>query len=159
MVRCSTRALMERNGIARAAREAGADVRAFEEAGWDGFYEERPTVEGTWAGPVMLPAVLREVDHIVLMPRCSRHVLAGSTLGLEIAQLNYEYVYEATNRMSNQIATHLAGTTSASHAIDRLHKSVTLSEIERCSVSRCRSVISSNVVRRWEDNSASCRRS
>jgi uncharacterized repeat protein (TIGR03806 family) len=31
--------------------------------------------------------------------------VAGGTLGLEIAQLNYEYVYEATNRMSNQIAT------------------------------------------------------
>jgi uncharacterized protein (DUF362 family) len=83
--RGSTRALMTENGIARAAREAGAAVHAFEEAGWDGFYEERPTVSGTWAGPVMLPAVLREVDHIVLMPRCSRHVLAGSTLGLKAA--------------------------------------------------------------------------
>jgi len=83
--RGSTRALMERNGIARAAREAGAEVRAFEEAGWDGFYDERPAVRGTWAGPVMLPAVLREVDHVVLMPRCARHVLAGSTLGLKAA--------------------------------------------------------------------------
>ena len=33
----------------------------------------------------MLPNVLKEVDHVVLMPRCSRHVLAGSTLGLKAA--------------------------------------------------------------------------
>jgi uncharacterized protein (DUF362 family) len=84
-LRGSSRALMHANGIARAAGEAGARLHAFEEAGWDGFFEERPTVAGTWAGPVMLPAVLREVDHVVLMPRCSRHVLAGSTLGLKSA--------------------------------------------------------------------------
>jgi uncharacterized protein (DUF362 family) len=84
-LRGSSRALLEENGIARATREAGAELHAFEDAGWDGFYEERPTVAGTWAGPVMLPAVLREVDHVVLMPRCSRHVLAGSTLGLKAA--------------------------------------------------------------------------
>jgi hypothetical protein len=33
----------------------------------------------------MMPSILREVDHIVLMPRCARHALAGSTLGLKVA--------------------------------------------------------------------------
>jgi hypothetical protein len=33
----------------------------------------------------MLPAILTEMDHVVLMPRCGRHVLAGSTLGLKAA--------------------------------------------------------------------------
>jgi uncharacterized protein (DUF362 family) len=84
-LRGSSRTLMEQNGIARAAHESGAALHAFEEAGWDGFFEERPTVTGSWAGPVMLPSILREVDHIVLMPRCSRHVLAGSTLALKSA--------------------------------------------------------------------------
>ncbi len=84
-LRGSSRVLMERNGIARAARDAGAELQAFEEAGWDGFFEERPTVSGTWAGPVMLPNILREVDHVVLLPRTSRHLLAGSTLGLKAA--------------------------------------------------------------------------
>ena len=84
-LRGSSRVLMQQNGIARAGQEAGAEVQAFEEAGWDGFFEERPTVAGSWAGPVMLPNVLREVDHVVLMPRCSRHVLAGSTLALKSA--------------------------------------------------------------------------
>jgi uncharacterized protein (DUF362 family) len=84
-LRGSSRVLMEQNGLARATRDAGAELHAFEEAGWDAFFEERPTVVGTWAGPVMLPAILKEVDHVVLMPRCSRHVLAGSTLALKSA--------------------------------------------------------------------------
>ena len=33
----------------------------------------------------MMPNILKDVDHIVLMPRCGRHVLAGSTLGLKAA--------------------------------------------------------------------------
>src|SRR4029450_6183189 len=84
-LRGSSRTLMTENGVAPAADEAGAELHAFEEAGWDGFFDERPTVTGSWTGPVMLPAILREVDHVVLMPRCSRHVLAGSTLALKSA--------------------------------------------------------------------------
>jgi len=38
-----------------------------------------------WKAGLMMPAILRKVDHIVLMPRCARHVLAGSTLGLKAA--------------------------------------------------------------------------
>jgi uncharacterized protein (DUF362 family) len=33
----------------------------------------------------MMPKVIQEVDHIVLMPRCSRHVLLGSSLGMKNA--------------------------------------------------------------------------
>lgn len=81
----SSRVLMEENGIARAAEEAGAEVVAFEEAGWDGFYDETPEAGESWQAPLLMPGVLREVDHIVLMPRCARHLLAGSTLGLKAA--------------------------------------------------------------------------
>ena len=38
-----------------------------------------------WKRGLMMPDILREVDHIILMPRCARHVLAGSTLGLKAA--------------------------------------------------------------------------
>jgi uncharacterized protein (DUF362 family) len=81
----STRALMERSGMAAAVRDAGAELVAFEEAGWDGFFDETPRVGDGWSGPLMLPNVLREVDHVVLLPRCSRHLLAGSTLALKAA--------------------------------------------------------------------------
>ncbi len=81
----STRELMATNGMARAVEDAGAEVHAFEEAGWDGFFAEEPTARGSWAGPLWLPNVLREVDHVVSMPRTSRHLLAGSTLALKSA--------------------------------------------------------------------------
>jgi uncharacterized protein (DUF362 family) len=81
----STRALLERTGLAAAARDAGAEVEAFEEAGWDGFFADALFSGSTWSGPILLPEVLHRVDHVVLMPRCSRHLLAGSTLGLKAA--------------------------------------------------------------------------
>jgi uncharacterized protein (DUF362 family) len=81
----STRALMGANGLARAAEDAGAELRAFEEAGWDAFFAEEPAARGSWSGSIWLPAVLNEVDQVVLMPRTSRHLLAGSTLALKAA--------------------------------------------------------------------------
>jgi len=92
----STRELMTENGIARAIAEGGGELRAFEEAGWDAFMPETPRggsdVRQTpgpggvdWIGPLLMPAVLAEVDHVILMPRCARHLLAGSTLGLKAA--------------------------------------------------------------------------
>ncbi len=81
----STRALMQNNGLLQAAEAAGAEVHAFEEAGWDAFYDEVPSGGANWKQPLLLPNILREIDHVVLMPRCSRHLLAGSTLGLKAA--------------------------------------------------------------------------
>jgi len=81
----STRALMTGNGLVKAAEEAGATVQGFEEAGWDGFFAEQLGGAVHWNEPLFLPNVLREVDHVVLMPRCSRHMLAGSTLALKAA--------------------------------------------------------------------------
>jgi len=81
----STRQLMANNRLAQACEAAGGELHAFEEQGWDGFYEERPSIAGSWSQPIMMPKLLHEVDHVVLMPRCGRHLLAGSTLGLKAA--------------------------------------------------------------------------
>lgn len=81
----SSRRLMEASGMARAAESAGAELHFFEESGWDAFYEDVPAAGSHWKKGLMIPNILKEVDHIVLMPRCSRHVLAGSTLGLKAA--------------------------------------------------------------------------
>jgi len=81
----SSRRLMEASGMARAAAESGAELHFFEEAGWDAFYEEVPAAGSHWKRGLMMPRVLREVQHIILMPRCARHALAGSTLGLKAA--------------------------------------------------------------------------
>ena len=84
-VRGSTRSLMEASGMAAAVLAAGGELCAFEEGGWDGFYGESPSVGSHWQGRLMMPTILREVEHIILMPRCGRHVLAGASLGLKAA--------------------------------------------------------------------------
>lgn len=81
----SSRRLMHASGMAQAAEAAGAELFFFEEAGWNAFFEDHPLKGSHWKGPIMMPRILEEVDHIVLMPRCARHVLAGSTLGLKAA--------------------------------------------------------------------------
>ncbi len=83
--RGSSRHLMKKCGMANAVEEAGAEAHFFEEAGWNGFYPEEPVAGGNWKSPLMVPNILREVDHIVLLPRCGRHIIAGCTLGLKAA--------------------------------------------------------------------------
>jgi uncharacterized protein (DUF362 family) len=84
-VRGSTRRLMQSSGMAAAVLAAGGELCAFEEGGWDGFYAEPPAAGSNWRGELMMPKILREVEHIILMPRCGRHVLAGASLGLKAA--------------------------------------------------------------------------
>jgi uncharacterized protein (DUF362 family) len=81
----SSRRLMEASGMARVVLAAGAEIHFFEEAGWNAFYEDAPTAGSHWKRGLMMPNILKEVQHIILMPRCSRHVLAGSTLGMKAA--------------------------------------------------------------------------
>ncbi len=81
----SSRRLMEASGMARAVQAAGGEIHFFEEPGWDAFYEDPPAVDSHWKSGLMMPNILKEVEHIILMPRCGRHVLAGSTLGLKAA--------------------------------------------------------------------------
>jgi uncharacterized protein (DUF362 family) len=84
-VKGSSRRLMEASGMARAVQAAGAEIHFFEEAGWNAFYEDAPAEGSHWKRGLMMPNILKEVQHIILMPRCGRHVLAGSTLGLKAA--------------------------------------------------------------------------
>jgi uncharacterized protein (DUF362 family) len=81
----SSRRLMEDSGMARAVQTAGGELHFFEEAGWNAFYEDIPAAGPHWKRGLMMPNILKEVAHIILMPRCARHVLAGSTLGLKAA--------------------------------------------------------------------------
>jgi uncharacterized protein (DUF362 family) len=83
--RGATRKLMRRNGLEQAALEAGGEVLCFEEAGYGAYFGDRTEHPGHWRGELMLPRILTQVDHVVLLPRVSRHVLAGSTLGLKAA--------------------------------------------------------------------------
>ena len=81
----STRQLMDAAGMTKIVQAAGAEIHFFEEAGWNAFYEDIPAIGSHWKRGLMMPVILKDVDHIILMPRCSRHVLTGSTLGLKAA--------------------------------------------------------------------------
>jgi uncharacterized protein (DUF362 family) len=79
----SSRRLMEASGMAKAVLTAGGEIHFFEESGWNAFYEDAPAAGSHWKHGLMMPNILKKVEHIILMPRCARHVLAGSTLGLK----------------------------------------------------------------------------
>lgn len=81
----STRKLMEQIGIAQATVKKGGEIFCFEEAGWGAFYPEKPLHGKSWKEPLMMPKILKEIDHIILLPRCGRHMMAGSTLGMKAA--------------------------------------------------------------------------
>jgi uncharacterized protein (DUF362 family) len=81
----STRKLMENSGMAKAVLTAGGELHFFEEGGWKSFYEDPMAIGTHWKRGLMMPNIVKEVDHIILMPRCGRHVLAGATLGLKAA--------------------------------------------------------------------------
>ncbi len=92
----SSRKLAKSAGLLNPVLDAGAEWAFFEEAGWDGFYEEQPAPGSHWQRGIMLPNVLREVDHIVSMPRCSRHALLGNTLGIKsvVGYMRYDTRFE-----------------------------------------------------------------
>lgn len=79
----STRELAKSAGLLDAVPAAGGEWAFFEESGWESFHEEQPAPGAHWRQGIMLPDVLNTVDHIVSMPRCSRHSLLGNTLALK----------------------------------------------------------------------------
>ncbi|MGM0426455.1 MAG: DUF362 domain-containing protein [Thermodesulfobacteriota bacterium] len=81
----SSRDVLVQNGLQQAALESGAQVHYFEEPGFDAFFGDRTEHRGHWKGELLFPNILNHVDHIVLLPRVSRHALAGTTLGLKAA--------------------------------------------------------------------------
>jgi len=83
--RSSSRKIMTINGLHQATLESGAEVHYFDEAGYDAYFGDRTVHDSHWRGELILPDILNQMDHVVLLPRVSRHVLAGTTLGLKAA--------------------------------------------------------------------------
>ena len=99
--------------------QTGGEIRAFEEGGWDGFYKEFPAAGSNWKGGLMMPNILKEVEHIILMPRCARHVLAGATLGLKAA---VGYWRTDTHLEYHRDASTFHEKTAESNTVDTLFK-------------------------------------
>ena len=80
----STRKAMSQNCLHAAIEAGGAEPYYFEEDGYDSYFEAEPPEVSHWRAGLMLPGVIREVDHIVLLPRLSTHAISGVTFALKI---------------------------------------------------------------------------
>jgi uncharacterized protein (DUF362 family) len=81
----SSRQLAKTAGILKIIEDSGTEPCFFEEYGWDSYGPAIPNGKNHWKKPIMVPATLDEVDHIIYLPRISSHVLAGNTLGFKLS--------------------------------------------------------------------------
>lgn len=77
-----TRGNLERNGIAPAARRAGAEVVAFETGDTD-WLELDPRLVPSWVPPVRVPRLAFEADQLINLACAKTHFITGVTLGLK----------------------------------------------------------------------------
>jgi uncharacterized protein (DUF362 family) len=71
---------LERNGIAPAARRAGAEVRAFETRNTE-WTELDPSVVPSWIPPVRVPTLAMKADALINLACAKTHFITGVTLG------------------------------------------------------------------------------
>lgn len=82
--RGSTEKCCESTGLMKVIRESGAEPVFFENETWGDYFRGAPRGDHHWKKPIMLPPILKTVDHIIYMPRVSSHVLGDITSGMKI---------------------------------------------------------------------------
>lgn len=81
----STRESFAQSGLL-SVEQAGAELYFFDEQPFDtGYFSATLPEAHHWPRGLWLPTVLKEVDHVVYMPRIASHVLAGNTLAQKMA--------------------------------------------------------------------------
>ncbi len=83
----STEDLTRQNGLHEAIMDSGARPYFFDDHGYEtGYFQAALPFSGShWREPPYVAKIIREVDHIIYLPRMSSHVLAGYTHGHKIA--------------------------------------------------------------------------
>lgn len=82
----STIDCLRSNGLHEAIVSAGAEPHAFDDHDFrTGYFEATPPPGSHWTQPLALPTVLRDVDHVVYLPRISAHAIAGYTAGHKVS--------------------------------------------------------------------------
>jgi len=80
----STRERFTENGLIML--EEHAELHFFDDNGFEEGYFEATLPEGHhWPRGMYLPNVIKDIDHIIYMPRLSQHILAGITLAQKSA--------------------------------------------------------------------------
>ena len=76
----STKECMEANGLLAAIEGAGATPHFIEKHGYDeGYFKATLPFSSNWSEGPYISSVIKEVDHIITLPRLSSHVIAGYT--------------------------------------------------------------------------------
>jgi len=113
-----------------AAEGAGAETYFFDDQDFDSGYFAATLPEGH-ASPrgASLPSIVREVDHIVYMPRIGTHILAGNTLGQKMAVgwLRDDSRHDLHNE-AGQFYEKFAEVNYAREIVERFRLAVTVSE-------------------------------
>lgn len=82
----STMDCLRSNGLHEAIVSSGAEPHAFDDHDYrEGFFEATPPPGSHWSQPLALPTVIRDVDHVVYLPRISAHAIAGYTAGHKVS--------------------------------------------------------------------------
>ncbi len=81
----STRASFAQSGLL-SVEQAAAELHFFDEQPFEtGYFSASLPAQHHWPRGLWLPTILKEVDHVVYMPRIGAHVLAGNTLAQKMA--------------------------------------------------------------------------
>lgn len=83
----STRQAMQSNGLLAAIEESGGMPHFFDEQGYEtGYFPAAMDMPDChWKSPPRIAEVIRQVDHIITLPRLSSHIIAGYSHGHKAA--------------------------------------------------------------------------
>lgn len=83
----SSREVMQGNGLLAAIEESGGTPHFFDEHGFEqGYFPATMNIEGHhWSSPPHIAGIIKEVDHIITLPRLSSHIIAGYSHGHKCA--------------------------------------------------------------------------
>lgn len=84
MKKGSSRKLCKSSGLLKVIEKNGATPAFFEERGFDSYIKTSPKNINHWKKPVWITSVVKDVDHIIYMPRVSSHVMGDITCGLKL---------------------------------------------------------------------------
>ena len=83
--RSSTRQRFAQNGLLQAIERSGAELFCFDDQPWEMHFRPQADFANLWGDRLWLPSIVREVDHIVVLPRLGAHALAGYSCGVKAA--------------------------------------------------------------------------
>ena len=112
----STARILDKTGVGDAARDKKADVLPFEDLEW---IQVKPGRATNWKGGFHIPALVREVDHIISLPVAKTHLIAIYTMAFK----NWVGIVHHSDRL-NKLHLHLDGSGPGGNMIAELHLAV-----------------------------------